>query len=81
MHSLEDISSSMSNLNIRDSLKFLIEIALKIAFIALLLHAAASFLEVCHSLTGVVGFSYLYSIEFQTLSSIDFRNTFILTFQ
>ena len=58
-----------------------IETALKIAFIALLLNAAASFWEVYHSLTGVVGFSHPYSTEFQTLSSIDFRNAYINGFQ
>ena len=42
---------------------------------------SVSFSEVCHSLTGVVGFSYPYSTEFQTLSLINFRNVFILTFQ
>ena len=43
MHSLEDIPSSISNLNIRDSLNFSIEAALKIAFIALLLNARNCF--------------------------------------
>ena len=37
----------------------------------LLLKAATSFWDVNHSLTGVVGFSHLYSTEFYTLSSID----------
>ena len=62
-------------------LNFSIETALKIAFMALLLKAAASFWDVDHSITRVVDFSHLYSTEFHTLSSIDFRNAFILTFQ
>ena len=71
----------MSNLNIKDSLKVLHRNSVKIAFIALLLNAAVFFLEVSHSLIGVVGFSHPYSTEFHTFSSMDFRNAFILTFQ
>ena len=44
-------------------------------------NVTASFWEVCHSLTGVVGFSHPYSMEFQTLLLIDFKNAFVLTFQ
>ena len=48
---------------------------------ALLLKAATSFWDFDYSLIGVVGFSQPYSTEFHTLSSIDFRKAFILTFQ
>ena len=46
---------------------------------ALLLKVVASFWDVDHPLTGVVGFSHPHSTEFHTLSSIDFRKAFILT--
>jgi len=48
---------------------------------ALLLKAIAYFWFIDHSLTGVVDFSYLYSTEFHSHLSIDFKKAFILTFQ
>ena len=57
------------------------ETALNIALIALLLELAASFWIVVHSPIAVVGLSQPFSTDNHTLSSMDFKKAFILSFQ